>query len=84
LRPRTSRHDHAEGRGATHDLAPGAGDLIVMGGRCQADWEHSVPYLVGREGVAPRISIQWRHTSRRGRPFVGASYRAPLTYRTTR
>ena len=80
LRPRTSRFDHSEGRGATHDLAPAAGDLIVMGGRCQADWEHSVAHLPTCH-VAPRISLQWRATSRRGRPFVGASYRAPLTYR---
>ena len=79
LRPRTSRHDHSAGRGATHDLAPGSGDLIVMGGRCQADWEHSVAYLPDRS-VGPRISLQWRWTSRRGRPFVGASYRAPRTY----
>ncbi len=79
LRPRTSRHDHAPGRGATHDLAPGPGDLIVMGGRSQADWEHSVPYLPSRQ-VAPRISIQWRFARRTGRPFQGSSYRAPLTY----
>lgn len=79
MRPRGSRYDHSEGRGATHDLAPASGDLLVMGGRCQADWEHSVPYLL-RQQLGVRISIQWRHTSRRGRPFVGASYRAPLTY----
>jgi len=79
MRPRTSKFDASEGRGATHDLQPGSGDLLVMGGRCQADWEHSVAYLGGRP-VAPRISIQWRYTSRRGRPFMGASYRAPLTY----
>jgi alkylated DNA repair dioxygenase AlkB len=80
LRPRASRHDHGELRGATHDLAPGAGDLIVMGGRCQADWEHSVPYLMRDRATGIRISLQWRYTSRRGRPFMGASYRAPLTY----
>jgi alkylated DNA repair dioxygenase AlkB len=79
LRPKTSRHDHSESKGATHDLRPGPGDLIVMGGRCQADWEHSVPYLP-RERVGTRISLQWRWTSRRGRPFGGQSYRAPLTY----
>jgi alkylated DNA repair dioxygenase AlkB len=79
LRPRSNRHDHTPGRGATHDLAPGPGDLIVMGGRCQADWEHSVPYLIGRQ-VEPRVSIQWRHAARRGRPFQGSSYRAPLAY----
>ncbi len=80
LRPRTSRFDHTPGRGATHDLSPGSGDLIVMGGRTQADWEHSVPYL-GARPVAPRVSIQWRFARRRGRPFMGASYDAPLTYR---
>jgi alkylated DNA repair dioxygenase AlkB len=79
LRPRTSRHDHSPGRGATHDLAPGAGDLIVMGGRTQAEWEHSVAYL-GAQPIAPRISIQWRHARRTGRPFVGSSYNAPLHY----
>ena len=83
LRPRTSRYDHNPGRGATHDLAPGPGDLIVMGGRCQADWEHSVPYQL-RSTVAPRISLQWRWTSRQGRPFMGSSYRAPLTYKRGR
>jgi alkylated DNA repair dioxygenase AlkB len=79
LRPRANRHDHTETRGATHDLRPGAGDLLVMGGRCQADWEHSVAYLT-RQHVDVRISLQWRYTSRRGKPFMGASYRAPLTY----
>ena len=79
LRPRSSRHDDSPGKGATHDLAPGPGDLMVMGGRCQADWEHSVPYLPART-FSPRISIQWRFAHRRGRPFMGASYRAPLTY----
>ncbi len=79
LRPRANRYDASPTRGATHDLAPAAGDLIVMGGRCQADWEHSVPYLGGHR-VGTRISLQWRYTSRRGRPFIGASYRAPRTY----
>lgn len=79
LRPRRSKHDHSPGRGATHDLCPGSGDLIVMGGRCQADWEHSVPYLL-REPVGIRISLQWRFARRTGRPFQGASSRAPLNY----
>ncbi|MEY2421075.1 MAG: hypothetical protein QOI95_1142 [Acidimicrobiaceae bacterium] len=89
LRPRTSRYDHSPGKGATHDLAPGSGDLIVMGGRTQADWEHSVPYLRGQDlvgqhlygqPVTPRISVQWRFARRSGRPFMGAGYSAPLTY----
>ena len=79
LRPRANRYDHTESRGATHDLQPGPGDLLVMGGRCQADWEHSVAYMT-REHVGVRISLQWRHARRTGRPFMGSSYDAPLTY----
>jgi alkylated DNA repair dioxygenase AlkB len=79
LRPRANRYDHSETRGAVMDIAPGSGDLLVMGGRCQADWEHSVQYRP-RELLGPRISIQWRYSSGRGRPFVGGSYRAPRNY----
>ena len=79
LRPRGARYEDSPGKGARHDLAPGPGDLIVMGGRCQADWEHSVAYQPGRP-LAPRISIQWRHARRTGKPFIGASYRAPRVY----
>lgn len=79
LRPRANRYSDGPAKGATHDLAPGPGDLVVMGGRCQADWEHSVPYLPGR-AVGTRISLQWRHAKRVGRPFVGAGYRAPVHY----
>jgi alkylated DNA repair dioxygenase AlkB len=76
LRPRANRYDHeAAQQGATHDLAPGDGDLIVMGGATQTGWEHAVPKVQTR--VGSRISAQWRWTSRRGRPEVGASYRAP-------
>ncbi|MCU1343882.1 MAG: putative alkylated repair protein [Acidimicrobiia bacterium] len=75
LRPRANRYDHeAPLRGATHDFSPGGGDLIVMGGRCQADWEHAVPKTPGPAG---RMSVQWRWTSRRGRPEIGTGYRAP-------
>ena len=41
----------------SRDLAPGPGDLLVMGGRCQRGWEHSVP-KVARAG--PRVSVTWR------------------------
>jgi 2-oxoglutarate-Fe(II)-dependent oxygenase superfamily protein len=79
LRPRLRRDKWiAEAGGATHDLAPASGDLLVMGGRCQADWEHSVPKVRG--AIPGRISAQWRYTSRRGRPEVGGSYRAPRTF----
>lgn len=80
LRPRSARHTHAPGKGATHDFAPASGDLLVMGGACQAAWEHSVPYLGASSAVGPRLSIQWRFARRTGRPFQGASYRAPLRY----
>ena len=80
LRPRSARHTDAPGKGATHDLAPACGDLVVMGGSCQAGWEHSVPYLGAHAGVGPRLSVQWRFARRTGRPFQGASYRAPLRY----
>lgn len=79
LRPRSARHSDDASRGATHDLAPGSGDLLVMGGRCQADWEHSVAYRP-TESLAPRVSIQWRHARRTGRPYVGGSFRAPARY----
>jgi alkylated DNA repair dioxygenase AlkB len=69
----------ADGGGAEHDLAPASGTLLVMGGRCQVDWEHSVPKLGDRRD-AGRISAQWRWTSRRGRPEPGGSYRAPRHY----
>ncbi len=35
------------------------GDLLVMGGRCQHDWEHSVPKTAALLG--PRISFTARH-----------------------
>jgi alkylated DNA repair dioxygenase AlkB len=79
LRPRRARYDHeAPNGGATHDLQPASGDLLVMGGRCQADWHHAVPKVAA--AVGPRISLQWRWTSKRGRPETGPNYRAPRTY----
>lgn len=81
LRPRGNRHIDTPDSGATHDLAPCGGDLLVMGGRCQADWEHSVQYLKSRRDVGIRISLQWRATRKKGEPFLGASYRAGATYR---
>ena len=66
-------------RCAGHDLSPGSGDLLVMGGRCQAHWEHSVPYLRSRD-VGVRISLQWRATRKTGEPFMGRSFRAAIAY----
>lgn len=79
MRPRANRYDHdAPDHGATHDLSPAGGDLLVMGGRCQADWEHAVPKARGlREG---RVSLQWRWTSKTGRQEIGGSYRKPRNF----
>ena len=81
LRPRENRRlADSPGKGATHELSPASGDLIVMGGSCQDGWEHSVPYCPERRDLAPRVSIQWRFARQVGRPFQGASYRAPQHY----
>ncbi|WP_372511858.1 alpha-ketoglutarate-dependent dioxygenase AlkB [Frankia umida] len=56
------------------DLAPAGGDLIVLGGRAQADWLHGVPRVPGQ--IGGRISVQWRWTSRTGRPEQGPGYGA--------
>jgi alkylated DNA repair dioxygenase AlkB len=81
LRPRANRYaHHLDQHGATHDLQPAAGDLVVMGGATQAGWEHSVPKVRPAHAVGGRISLQWRWTSKRGRPVVGASYRAARTF----
>ncbi len=56
------------------DLSPAGGDLIVLGGRAQADWLHAVPRVPGHVGA--RISVQWRWTSRAGRPEQGPGYGA--------
>ena len=37
----------------------GQGDLLVMGGACQHDWEHAVPKVAHAAG--PRLSIMFRH-----------------------
>ena len=79
LRPRANRHaHHLDDHGAVLDLRPGDGDLVVMGGACQAGWEHSVPKVPAP--VGGRVSVQWRWTSRTGRPERGGSYRAPRRY----
>ena len=36
----------------------GHGDLLVMGGACQREWEHAVPKSA--KAVGPRLSIQFR------------------------
>ena len=48
-----------QGGGRAIDLRPASGDLLVMGGTCQATWEHAVPKVTA--GAGPRISasIRW-------------------------
>ncbi|HVW82233.1 MAG TPA: alpha-ketoglutarate-dependent dioxygenase AlkB [Mycobacteriales bacterium] len=43
-----------------HELAPGAGDLVVMGGACQQEWEHTVPKSA--RVVGPRMAVTIRHS----------------------
>lgn len=53
------------------DVAPGRGDLIVMGGRAQADWLHAVPKV---PHATERVSLTWRWTSRDGPPDTSEGY----------
>src|SRR4051794_15686684 len=43
-----------------HTLMPGVGDLVVMGGECQSEWEHTVPKTA--KAVGPRMSVTIRHS----------------------
>jgi alkylated DNA repair dioxygenase AlkB len=56
LRPRT-RPERA-GRVSSSTWNLGYGDLFVMGGACQHDWEHCVPKV--RRTTGPRLSITFR------------------------
>jgi alkylated DNA repair dioxygenase AlkB len=61
------------GGGRSLDLRPGPGDLLVMGGACQARWEHAVPKVPS--GVGPRISasIRWVRRPRRSGDAIGSN-----------
>jgi alkylated DNA repair dioxygenase AlkB len=50
LRPR--------GGGSSRGFLLGQGDLLVMGGACQHDYEHTIPKVAA---AGPRISITYRH-----------------------
>jgi alkylated DNA repair dioxygenase AlkB len=41
-------------------VEPASGDLLVMGGACQHEWEHTVPKTARR--VGPRMSVTIRHS----------------------
>jgi hypothetical protein len=49
------------GGGSSLRLRPAAGDVLVMGGACQHDWEHAV--LRTRRPVGPRVSVTMRTVS---------------------
>lgn len=47
---------------ATKTFQLGAGDLLVMGGSCQHDWQHTVPKVAA---AGARMSITLRHSRAR-------------------
>ncbi len=51
-------HLRPRGGGTSHSWQLGHGDLVVMGGSCQHDWEHCVPKVAA---AGPRLSIMFRH-----------------------
>jgi len=53
------------GGGSSHDIHPGSGDLLVMGGASQMGWEHCVPKVASS---GPRISMSYRWSSGKGAP----------------
>lgn len=69
--PGPAQRDNADLSGSI-DLMPASGDLIVMGGRSQVEWLHAVPKVAG--ACRSRISVQWRWTSRRGRPDINPGF----------
>ena len=64
--------DDTPNKGASHDLSPGPGDLIVMAGRTQTAWEHSVPKTDPRVGgrISPAVALDV--APRTLRPSAGA------------
>ena len=53
------------GGGPSWSFTLASGDLLVMGGACQQNWEHSVPKVVA---APPRMSVTFRRT--RPRPVL--------------
>jgi alkylated DNA repair dioxygenase AlkB len=51
-------HLRRRGGGPSRSWQLGHGDLLVMGGSCQHDWEHCVPKVAS---AGPRLSIMFRH-----------------------
>ena len=77
-RPFMVQRRDAHDRAGAIDLSPASGDLMVFGGRFQADYLHGVPKV--QHAVRGRISIQWRYTSKRGRRDTNPGYYAPREF----
>jgi alkylated DNA repair dioxygenase AlkB len=60
---------HRDG-GPSHVFLPAGGDLVVMGGRCQLDWRHSVPKQARPLGA--RVSVNFQSTLQ-ATPLSGAA-----------
>ncbi|MFT4657878.1 MAG: alkylated DNA repair dioxygenase AlkB [Candidatus Aldehydirespiratoraceae bacterium] len=54
--------EHGEEGGASLTWGLGHGDLLVMGGACQHEWQHRIPKR--RRATGPRLSITFRHDAR--------------------
>jgi alkylated DNA repair dioxygenase AlkB len=53
-------HDlRSAGGGRSRSFTLASGDLLVMGGSCQQDWEHSIPKVAS---APPRMSVTFRRT----------------------
>ncbi len=68
LRPDPKR---SRGERSNYAWRLGSGDMVVMGGACQRDWQHAVPKMAT---AGPRISIQFRSPGWDG---VGRASRTP-------
>jgi hypothetical protein len=63
-------HLRPRGGGRTaRSFALGGGDLLVMGGAAQHEWEHSVPKVAA---AGPRMSVTFRHGAPPGGPLRDA------------
>lgn len=51
------------GGGASRDVKPGSGDLLVMSGACQMRWQHCVP-KIKRAGPRISCSLRWTNTTK--------------------
>ena len=55
-----------KGGGTSTRLELGPGDLVVMGGACQREWQHTVPKTA--RPVGPRMAVTFRHGPRYDEP----------------